>query len=260
MHNLFVLKVSVLSRNYVDVLTNMKLLLSVGCRSDSDCPITEACVNRDCTDPCLYTQCGQNAVCKSDYNHKARCVCLDNYKGDPFTKCIRPECTRDDDCPFNLACQNEKCRDPCDCAPGAQCRVTNHQALCRCPPGYEGNGRDSCKLIQNEIQYECSVDADCSSKLACFNRECKNPCIESKPCGTHAICTVIDTLPLRTMICQCEPGYSGNADSACFIGKCHNYLFLNEFHLVFFSLSLFRLLIFLFKQKKHISENNFINL
>lgn len=198
----------------------------IGCRSDTDCPATEACINRDCVDPCRYTQCGTNAVCRSDYNHKARCHCLDNYRGNPLIECTRPECTSDNDCSYNLACQNEKCRDPCDCAPGAQCRVDNHRASCRCPPGYSGNGRDACTLIPVLSAPQCTMDADCPSKLACFSGECKNPCIETKPCAEHAICSVVDTLPLRTMVCQCEIGYIGDADVQCKLGELR-YPFLN---------------------------------
>ena len=63
------------------------------------------------------------------------------------------------------------------------------------------------------------MDADCASKLACFNGECKNPCIETKPCGTNAECRVVDTLPLRTMSCHCLPGYIGDADVQCTSGR-----------------------------------------
>jgi hypothetical protein len=32
-------------------------------------------------------------------------------------------------------------------------------------------------------QPQCTVDADCASKLACFSGTCRNPCIETKPCA-----------------------------------------------------------------------------
>lgn len=80
------------------------------------------------------------------------------------------------------------------------------------------------------------MDSDCASKLACFNGDCRNPCYETKPCGPNAECTVVDTLPHRTMSCQCIPGYVGDADIQCKLGnenvsiknksiyKCINYL------------------------------------
>lgn len=52
---------------------------------------------------------------------------------------------------------------------------------------------------------ECTVDADCPSKLACINEKCSNPCKEQKVCSADQICSVLDTLPLRTMICKCPP-------------------------------------------------------
>lgn len=81
------------------------------------------------------------------------------------------------------------------------------------------------------------MDADCPSKLACFSGVCKNPCYETKPCAAHAICNVVDTLPLRTMVCQCEPGYVGDAEIECKLGKLHvlflaiNNRFTNDFFL-----------------------------
>uniref|UniRef100_A0A6E8W1C0 Dumpy n=1 Tax=Anopheles coluzzii TaxID=1518534 RepID=A0A6E8W1C0_ANOCL len=187
----------------------------IGCRSDSDCPATEACVNKNCIDPCRHTQCGRNAYCKSDYNHNARCHCMDGYRGNPLVGCTRPECTSNDECPYHQSCQNEQCRDPCNCAPNAQCRVDNHQANCRCPPGYTGDPLFSCEKIPVRDPAQCTMDADCPSKLACFEGVCKNPCTETKPCAEHAVCTVQDTLPLRTMYCVCEEGYAGDAERQC---------------------------------------------
>lgn len=78
------------------------------------------------------------------------------------------------------------------------------------------------------------MDSDCPSKLACFSGYCKNPCIETKPCGKNAECSVVDTLPLRTMSCSCLPGYVGDADVECrgiisiiyYINSIENHLLL----------------------------------
>lgn len=69
------------------------------------------------------------------------------------------------------------------------------------------------------IPPQCTMDSDCASKLACFDGNCRNPCYEIKPCGPNAECTVVDTLPHRTMSCQCVPGYVGDADIQCKIGN-----------------------------------------
>lgn len=196
----------------------------IGCRSDSDCSPVEACVNRECTDPCKFTQCGINAVCKADYNHKARCHCYDGYRGNPLISCERPECTRDDDCANHLACRNERCVDPCNCARSATCLVRNHVPSCRCPPGYTGNPATSCEIVPLK-DVGCRVDADCPSKHACFDGDCKNPCYVTKPCGSNAVCSVVDSLPHRTMVCTCIEGYVGDAEKECKLGKPSDYLF-----------------------------------
>lgn len=193
----------------------------IGCRSNSDCPPIQTCINRECIDPCSYTSCGLNALCKPDSNHRARCYCPENFRGDPFIRCERPECTTDNECPYNLACRNERCEDPCKCGLSAICSVNNHRPQCSCPPGYIGNPLVSCN-IQPVVISECKMDADCPSKLACFSGKCRNPCTETKPCGVNAECVVVDSLPLRTMSCICLPGYIGDADKECRLGKCES--------------------------------------
>lgn len=65
----------------------------------------------------------------------------------------------------------------------------------------------------------CTKDADCPSQQACFSGECKNACHETLPCGEHAHCTVVDSLPLRTIVCQCDDGFIGDAKVACRLGN-----------------------------------------
>merc|ERR1719305_927672 len=45
--------------------------------------------------------------------------------------------------------------------------------------------------------------------------ECINPCSVADPCGRNAKCQVLDTLPVRTMVCVCITGYQGNAAIEC---------------------------------------------
>ena len=70
-----------------------------------------------------------------------------------------------------------------------------------------------------EPQPECRVDADCPSRLACLSEVCRDPCQVLSPCGQNADCTVQNTLPQRTMVCMCRPGYVGDADVACNLRK-----------------------------------------
>ena len=55
--------------------------------------------------------------------------------------------------------------------------------------------------------------------MACLNEVCRNPCTALTPCGINAECTVQNTLPQRTMMCMCRPGYVGDADVACNLRK-----------------------------------------
>ena len=61
----------------------------------------------------------------------------------------------------------------------------------------------------------CLTDGDCLSKEACFDGECHNPCLRINPCTSNAECVVKDELPLRVMICTCNPGYTGKGDVQC---------------------------------------------
>lgn len=85
-------------------------------------------------------------------------------------------------------------------------------ALCKCRPGFEGNPYTSCRP---KIPQECTEDGDCPSLLACFNGRCKNPCTEVEPCQRPAECHVAPTLPVRTMICECLPGYVSSGSGTC---------------------------------------------
>ena len=112
--------------------------LLAGCKSDDECPLTQACINRECQDPCIYERCGTNAECSVN-RHIPKCTCLPGYRGDPYQICRIIECLTDPECPDDKACRNEKCVDPCDCAPNAICTARGHRGYCECPPGYTGD-------------------------------------------------------------------------------------------------------------------------
>ncbi|KAK8736180.1 hypothetical protein OTU49_004861, partial [Cherax quadricarinatus] len=190
--------------------------LVAGCRSNSECPVLHACINRECEDPCKFEKCGLNAECRS-LNQRAKCYCPESLLGDPYVRCERPECTSDPECPSWLACISQECRDPCNCGPGAQCRVINHRPLCTCPPDHQGDPNVQCvpKPALEPSYKECQTDGECPSKMACFDGRCDDPCQVINPCGTNAKCHVIDTLPFRTMTCECLPGFTGNAYVEC---------------------------------------------
>lgn len=98
-------------------------------------------------DPCVPSPCGANAICR-ECNGVGACLCMSDYFGDPYLGC-RPECLQSSDCPFNKACVNMRCADPClnACGANAECFVVNHSPMCHCVSGYTGNAMFSCHLI-----------------------------------------------------------------------------------------------------------------
>ena len=207
-----------------------------GCKSDDECPLNEACYDRECRDPCLFQECGSNALCEARL-HQAFCRCIEGFRGNPYDQCRQYECLIDSDCRDTLKCENEKCVDPCQCARFADCSPRNHRGYCTCIPDYTGDpygvactpsklwwdSKDNSKLTLNsELVPEpvieepgCITDGDCPSKQACFDGECLNPCLHIQPCVQNAECEVKNELPLRVMVCTCKPGYTGKGDERC---------------------------------------------
>lgn len=100
--------------------------------------------------PCVPSPCGSNSVCKVIDNHAA-CSCLPNYIG--RSPNCRPECSINSECPGNLACLNEKCRDPCpgSCGIATTCIVLNHSPICQCEIGFTGDPFVGCSAIPGKI-------------------------------------------------------------------------------------------------------------
>lgn len=88
--------------------------------------------------PCIPSPCGPNSQCRVVGDTPA-CSCLPDYIG-RAPNC-RPECTINSECTSNMACQNERCRDPCpgSCGPHTTCHVVAHKPLCQCEIGYSGD-------------------------------------------------------------------------------------------------------------------------
>ena len=98
-------------------------------------------------DPCNPSPCGINAVC-NERARAASCQCLPGLQGDPYVEC-KPECTINQECPSNLACISQKCKDPCPgvCGSFATCSVRNHNPNCVCEQGYAGDPFRACSRI-----------------------------------------------------------------------------------------------------------------
>lgn len=97
--------------------------------------------------PCLPSPCGPNSICRVIGNTPA-CSCIESYIGRPPN--CRPECTINAECAGNLACINERCKDPCpgSCGAHASCVVLNHTPRCTCDPGYTGDPFSLCFIAQ----------------------------------------------------------------------------------------------------------------
>lgn len=95
-----------------------------GCRSDGECPSSEACINAKCSSPC---ECGPYAICEV-FNHKAICKCPPGYIPNSFDGCDPPS-------------------NPCDpnpCGIGALCEIDRGNPICFCPKGLTGNPFKKC--------------------------------------------------------------------------------------------------------------------
>lgn len=114
--------------------------------------LIEPPIVEDPPNPCVPTPCGPNSICR-EVNGSPSCSCLPNYIG--RSPNCRPECISNSECPSNLACFNEKCRNPCpgSCGFNALCTVVNHTPSCTCETGYTGDPFTSCYEIPRKINY-----------------------------------------------------------------------------------------------------------
>lgn len=98
-------------------------------------------------DPCRPSPCGPFSQCRAVGDNPS-CSCLPGFIGNP--PACKPECVSNAECSINLACINQKCRDPCpgSCGSNAQCRVASHTPNCYCLPGYFGDPFTQCFVQQ----------------------------------------------------------------------------------------------------------------
>lgn len=95
-----------------------------GCRRDSECASSEACINGQCDSPC---RCGVSALCEV-VNHRPICRCPNGYSGDPNIGCNPP----------TNACE------PSPCGTNAICELDRGNPICICPKGLTGNPFVNC--------------------------------------------------------------------------------------------------------------------
>lgn len=220
-----------------------------GCRSDSECDTSQACINGQCSSPC---QCGVNAECVVN-NHKASCKCPAGYTGNPLESCGPPsDPCKPNPCGTHALCELDRGNPICycpkgmtgnpfqlcipegdecsknSCGPNSGCRILSGKPKCFCLPGFEGNPpRKSCGPPKSPCDPSpCGPNTQCSllngiAKCSCIAgyiespntiRGCVeplNPC-EPNPCGQGAMC---DTS--RNPICYCPGNAVGNPFRQC---------------------------------------------
>uniref|UniRef100_A0A8D8VM32 Neurogenic locus Notch protein n=1 Tax=Cacopsylla melanoneura TaxID=428564 RepID=A0A8D8VM32_9HEMI len=143
--------------------------------------------------PCVPSPCGPNSVCRVN-GHTPICSCQSNYIGRP-PHC-RPECTINAECAGNLACINERCKDPCpgSCGYHAVCAVVSHSPVCSCQQGYSGDPFIGCSPYVEVVPTEGPRD----------------PCVPN-PCGANALCRERN----GAGSCVCLPEYFGDPYTGC---------------------------------------------
>ena len=168
------------------------------CVTSPECPLHLACIQQQCQDPCTAHACGVNAEC-SVKNHIPLCTCLRGYEGDPKRICEEPGCKSDYECADDKACISKECQNPClfaDCGTNAYCEPRNHKADCLCLENHIGDPFSYCR------PYECLVDDDCPTTLACRQEKCVDPC----ECAINAGCNPRN----HRGYCTCHTGYTGD--------------------------------------------------
>lgn len=194
----------------------------VECEANSDCLSTHQCINRQCVPACSadLSSCGARAECFG-INHRAVCECPPGLTGHPEQGCVLIGCQSNSECPSEQSCINNRCENPCNttvvCHKTEVCKVYQHQPECACPPGTVADNNRGC--IQRDEQ--CHDDGECPSKMGCIGGTCVELCGTIHPCGVNAECKVLDHVPVRTMVCECLPGYQGNAAVQCDKRKCY---------------------------------------
>lgn len=212
--------------------------------------------------PCIPTPCGLNAHCKV-VGFQAACSCLPDYVG-RAPNC-RPECSINAECPGNLACINQKCKDPCPGSCGSQttCSVIKHSPNCQCQSGYTGDPFSGCSIIpirREEPRNPCNP-SPCGANAICKEQNgagsctcipeyfgdpytgCRPECITNTDCSKDKACLnnkCKDPCPGTCGInaecrvynhgptCFCFEGYTGNAATACHLIPISTYLFISN--------------------------------
>lgn len=172
----------------------------VGCRLDTDCPLSEACLNGECKDPCkAFEPCAPTAICEVRPTEPYRtmiCVCPPDTVGYAAEECLKP--VIEEECHVErgfIKTENGTCI--CDpfrgyvVAPDGTCVCDREKGLIAGPSG-------TCVSV---VVAGCRFDEDCPNNEYC-NNTCRDPCPE-KLCHPNSFCRATD----HKAKCECIEGY-----------------------------------------------------
>merc|ERR1712228_189632 len=178
-----------------------------GCRSSSDCPITQACDNNQCIDPCTIAQCGVNAICITQ-NHKPFCSCPPGMTGDPLASCDMPmkSCKNNLQCGAGSLCSDGICASKCvssdqDCLPNEVCKSGVCKRIC----SINDQCGDNQVCIDRMCVKGCLTSQQCPGNQVSSGNQCRDPCQDNPPCGDCASCQVVS----HQVQCSCPAGAAG---------------------------------------------------
>ena len=166
------------------------LKLIPGCRSNADCPLTQACDKNKCIDPCTISQCGVNAICVTQ-SHKPFCSCPPGMTGEPLKGCDMPlkPCRSNLQCGHGSLCSDGVCASKCvtseqDCLPNQVCKA----GVCKriCSTSDQCGNKQVC--INRMCVGGCTSSNDCPNNKVCYQNQCRDPCKDDSPCGECAQC------------------------------------------------------------------------
>lgn len=88
------------------------------------------------------------------------------------------------------------------CGSNAICKENNGIGSCFCENGFFGNAKYGCSP-------ECTINGQCQSDKACFDKKCIDPC--KGTCGIGSLCEVKNHKP----ICSCPKEMFGDPFTQC---------------------------------------------
>jgi len=193
------------------------------CQSHLDCADNKVCepVKAICVDPCADHNCGDNKRCEVR-RHRHNCICkfgfILNSAGEFICAGDNIECRRHEDCSSELACTDNKCKNPCEggqlCPADKTCVMMNHQPICLC--------LEEC----NPSVEICLRDEGCPANMACVSYQCVDPC-ESHSCAGDSPCYVEEHKPLCKF---CPTGFTIDSTYGCVKGNKYASPFILKSH------------------------------